>query len=172
LLVHHTTFINSLFIEMCTCHLRLHISRHKFTPEEDAHLRAIIAEKGTEDWSEIAKMMPRRDSRQCKERWLHYLSPNLVQCPWNQTEDAMLEAKVLEHGHQWKLFEAFFPGRADTMLKNRFNLLVRHRRKYFRSVMQPVAAVKPAVALTPPEIPAFPDSWDDPAEEDFEWTSV
>jgi hypothetical protein len=152
----------------------IHIVRSKFTPDEDARLRAIVAEKGTADWALIADLMPQRDSRQCKERWFHYLSPNLADRPWTKAEDAILEAKVAECGHKWKLFEAFFPGRVDISIKNRFNLLFRRRRRNVRLVMQSLVSgkqtPKKADIGDPSEISACQEAWDMFAQEDFEWT--
>jgi hypothetical protein len=153
-----------------------HMFRQKFTPHEDALLRAIVAEKGTADWSLIAEMMPQRDSRQCRERWLHYLSPNLMRYPWTKVEDAMLEAKVMEHEDKWKLFEHFFPGRVDMMIKNRFNLLFRRRQRDIRFAIQSLMTVQPAANVEEfrdsSESCTFQEPWDEFGQEDFEWTSI
>jgi hypothetical protein len=150
-----------------------HIVRSKFTPEEDARLEALVSLNGTADWSRIASKMPHRDSRQCKERWSHYLSPGIVQTPWTKAEDALLEAKVLEHGHKWKLFETFFPGRVDTNIKNRFNVLLRQRQKGMRFVMRFFVAPPPRAMEVPhsPDFVEFRETSNEWNEEEFEWTS-
>jgi hypothetical protein len=108
------------------------IARRKFSAEEDDALKALVSEYGTEDWMLIALRMPRRDSRQCKERWCHYLAPELIQRPWSLEDDALLERRVSEHGHKWKLFENDFPGRTDISIKNRYNVLARRLLRWVR----------------------------------------
>jgi hypothetical protein len=108
------------------------IRKNKFTFREDAVLRGLVQDYGTNDWMAIASHMHGRDSRQCKERWFHYLSPNLVQFPWNPADDALLELRVVQHGHKWKMFESDFPGRTDISIKNRFNVLARRRMRQLR----------------------------------------
>jgi hypothetical protein len=105
---------------------KAHVKR-KFTLHEDKVLRSLVEKCGPDDWAMIASQMPHRDSRQCRERWFHYLSPELVQCPWTPADDSLLELRVAEHGHKWKMFEVEFPGRTNINLKNRFNVLVRRR---------------------------------------------
>jgi hypothetical protein len=145
-------------------------SRHKFTPDEDARLCALVAECGPGDWSRIALMMPHRDSRQCKERWSHYLSPNLVNRPWTKTEDALLEAEVREHGHKWKAFEALFPGRAETNIKNRFNVLFRRRQKQMQFIMKNARASTQLPESPPTASPTdSSDTWNE-AEFEFWFT--
>jgi hypothetical protein len=109
--------------------------RRKFTFDEDEALRALVETNGPNDWIAIASRMPNRDSRQCKERWFHYLSPGLLQIPWNPTDDALLELRVLEHGRKWKMFENEFPGRTDINIKNRFNVISRQRKRQMRKVL-------------------------------------
>jgi hypothetical protein len=152
---------------------RIRIFRSKFTPEEDCRLEALVSENGTADWPRIGSKMPHRDSRQCKERWSHYLSPDIVQRPWTKAEDVLLETKVSEHGRKWKLFEAFFPSRVDTNIRNRFNVLLRQRQKEVRFVARAFVPPQPRVL----EVPVTPgvaehselsDKWN---LEGFEWTS-
>jgi hypothetical protein len=79
------------------------LARRKFCREEDDALKVLVKENGTQDWIKVASLMPQRDSRQCKERWFHYLAPELVQSPWNQEEDTLLLTKVAEFGHKWEI---------------------------------------------------------------------
>jgi hypothetical protein len=140
-------------------------TRHTFSRDEDVHLRSLVAEYGITNWRLLASMMPQRSLRQCKERWFHYLSPDLVRRPWTKEEDAFLMAHVLEHGHKWKLFEGAFPGRPETSIKNRFNVLVRRRTRHMRLVMKPiVVGQSPEV----PSISTFADSYETWSEEEFD----
>jgi hypothetical protein len=44
---------------------------------------------------------------------------------WNVAEDRLLLAKHREFGGRWIRMAEFFPNRTDTMLKNRFQMLMR-----------------------------------------------
>jgi hypothetical protein len=88
----------------------------------------------------------------------------------------MLEAKVREYGHKWKLFEHFIPGRVDKMIKNRFNLLLRRRQRDGRLAIKALMTAEPT-----PKMEEVKDSsdrwtvqepWDEFGQEDFEWMST
>jgi hypothetical protein len=102
--------------------------RHAFTPEEDDRLRELVAKYGDGDWSLITKKMPKRDLRQCRERWINYLAPEAINGPWTPAEDLLLTDKVTELGRQWKVIAPFFPGRTDINVRNRWCHLQKHIR--------------------------------------------
>jgi hypothetical protein len=121
------------------------IIRRKFSPEEDRKLEMLVAEHGAQNWIKVASLMKNRDVRQCRERWTHFLAPEIAKGEWTKEEDSLLEAKVLEHGNKWKMFESFFPGRIDTSIKNRYHLMLRHKRKEMRVRRSPTKRAKRAV---------------------------
>lgn len=96
------------------------MSRSKFTPQEDATLKELVAQFGSSKWSEIASKLPNRTGRQCRERWKNYLAPGIQNGPWTLDEDALLVQKVKDLGTMWSKMVRFFPGRTDVNLKNRW----------------------------------------------------
>ena len=100
-------------------------ARNKFTKSEDIVLINLVNELGTRDWDIIAARMPNRNARQCRERYLNYLSPNLSHEPWTPEEDRLLEQKLKEFGAKWVNISKYFKNRTDTMLKNRWLVLAR-----------------------------------------------
>jgi hypothetical protein len=104
--------------------------RDKFSPEEDELLLRFAAANETPDWASISKQMPRRNARQCRERYIYYLSPGINTAKWTDEEDELLLAKYEEIGRKWVLMAEFFQNRTDTMLKNRFNVLLRRARRF------------------------------------------
>jgi hypothetical protein len=108
------------------------ILKCKFTTDEDAQLRQLVAELGESNWEAVARCMPKRSVRQCRERWAHYLSPGVFDGQWSKAEDTLLKAKVLEVGRKWKLFELYFPGRTDVNIKNRYAVLSRKMARKLR----------------------------------------
>ena len=100
--------------------------RHKkFTREEDKILKKLVAVHGSSNWIKIASLMEDRNSRQCRERWLNYLSPKLNKSEWTEEEDEFLLEMIQHTGKRWVKIASFFPGRTDQMLKNRYNQLSR-----------------------------------------------
>jgi hypothetical protein len=104
--------------------------RHeKFTPDEDAKLKALSSEAPRPDWFTLAQQLPGRSARQCKDRWQKYLSPDIKRCAWTPAEDGVLRERYDEFGPKWARIAAFLPNRTDYMMKNRFAQLVRREHK-------------------------------------------
>lgn len=104
---------------------RTSTKRRMFTPEEDEILRKSVAVKGMKTWNEIAKQLPERTARQCRDRYFNYLSPRIVQTPWDRQEDELLVKKVSEIGTHWSMIANFFPTRSDNNLKNRWHSVIK-----------------------------------------------
>jgi hypothetical protein len=90
-----------------------------FTPEEDAMLLGLVRQLGHKDWQYIASWMGRRSARQCRERWVNYVNPELSQSPWTPAEDTALRAKYAELGPKWVKISKCLPNRSVNNIKNR-----------------------------------------------------
>ena len=73
--------------------------------------------------------MDGRNPRQCKDRWSNYLNPNLNVGDWTQEEDDLILKKREELGPKWKIIATFFNNRTDSMIKTRYNALIRAKIK-------------------------------------------
>jgi hypothetical protein len=112
-------------------------TRDKFHPEEDTELRRLVSIHGTSSWEAVARDLPGRSPRQCRERWKHYLSGELGKTPWTQEENRLLFEKMHTLGPKWTRLAAFFPGRTDIEVKSHWmqvfarfsNLHVQHRER-------------------------------------------
>ena len=56
----------------------------------------------------VAKQMPNRTTRQCREHWNYYLNPNINKDPWTSEEEALLLEKQGEFGNKWSQISKFF----------------------------------------------------------------
>ena len=98
-------------------------TNHKFTPEEDSKLRKLVSQLGESSWEEVAANMKGRNPRQCHDRWVYYISPNVNNSPWTEEEDARLIKLSSEMNGKWVQIAKRFKGRNDTQIKNRWNIL-------------------------------------------------
>jgi hypothetical protein len=106
--------------------------KHRFTADEDAVVKSMVGIHGPRKWRLTADQLAGRTARQCRERWINYLSPNLSRAPWTAAEDSLLRAKVAELGPIWCRIASSFVGRTDVCLTNRYLKLARGDRKAVR----------------------------------------
>ena len=105
--------------------------KKKFTPEEDATLLKLVKKIGPCKWNTIALSMPGRKGRQCRDRYMNYLSPNVKLDEWTADEDRLLIEKVKKYGTRWSSISKFFNGRTGSALKNRWNYRLSRSLKAF-----------------------------------------
>jgi hypothetical protein len=103
------------------------IQKVKFTPQEDQELIRLVGEIGTKDWVQIANQLGSRNPRQCRERYKNYLDPSINHGEWSAAEDALLIQKYGELGPKWNAISKSFNDRSDNSLRNRWNLIGRHK---------------------------------------------
>lgn len=100
--------------------------RNKFTPEEDKRLIELVKNGGEKkDWISIASQMPNRNSRQCRERYKNYISPDIRKDEWTEEEDRLLLEKAEIYGGKWGKTASFFNNRSPMQLKNRHYFLLK-----------------------------------------------
>lgn len=105
------------------------IPKIKFTPEEDDQLTEIVERIGTNDWELVSREMKKRTARQCRERWINYLSPELRNDPWTEEEDKLLDELYAEMGSRWHKIAEYFPTRSGNCVRNRYKLRQRRSQR-------------------------------------------
>ena len=105
-------------------------ARKVFTSEEDAKLTEIMRAQKFTSWEKVAQDLPDRTARQCRDRWLNYLSPNIRKDPWLWSEDKLLVAKINEMGTHWSNIAKYFVGRSDNHIKNRWYSYLKSRVRF------------------------------------------
>jgi hypothetical protein len=89
-----------------------------WTLAEDAQLRQLVAVFGTDNWDNVAYRMLRKNTRQCRERWMNYLNPSVNKGPWSREEENLLLQKLGQYGLKWKIITQFFHGRTCVNVKS------------------------------------------------------
>ena len=106
-----------------------HKINRRFTEEEDMILKKLVKLYGDSNWIKISNRMPGRNSRQCKDRWCLYLSPNTNRSPWTAEEEQRLLELAKKYKKKWTEISKFFDGRPDTQIKNKWKTLVNRQEK-------------------------------------------
>lgn len=95
--------------------------RRVFTISEDKTIiKYVSSSKFNNNWDAVAKLLPWRSARQCRDRWTYYLSPSNNLEPFSPEEDQLIVQKVNELGKKWANISKFFTGRSDNSIKNRW----------------------------------------------------
>ena len=101
------------------------LRKWKWSTQEDNMLIAAVCRYGTKSWVRIAKMVPGRTGKQCRERWIGQLSPQISKEGWSHEEDLTLLQSHQVHGNKWTIIARGLPGRSAISVKNRWNWLMR-----------------------------------------------
>ena len=99
----------------------------KWTPEEDKLLIDSVTKNGMTNWSLVAKEVPGRNGKQCRERWANQLCPELTKENWTPQEDEILKKQQAIYGNLWAKIARYLPGRSANSVKNRWSWLMRHQ---------------------------------------------
>ena len=85
-------------------------------------------------WPMIAKQIPGRSGKQCRERYLNYLKPNLKLSEWSAVEDALIFRLHRREGSKWSMMSSTLRGRSDNSIKNRYHNLKRRLEKRMQAI--------------------------------------
>lgn len=94
--------------------------RRTWTVDEDKVLTDLCTENKNINWTLISKNLKDRTPKQCRERWLNQLDPNIHNTSWTTDDDKLLVELHEEFGNRWSLISSRFPGRSENAIKNRW----------------------------------------------------
>ena len=131
-----------------------------WTSEEDELIKKWVDEHGARNWSTLASSLVGRLGKQCRERWVNNLNPELIHKPWTEEEDQLLIEHQNKWGNKWAKIASLLPGRTDNSVKNRWNSSLKRKLERIANGEAPVnkRGRKPKRPSAAPDIAPSTDS--------------
>ena len=108
-------------------------SRKVFSILDDLLLLQSVNKNPDLDWKTISKDLVNRTPRQCRERWMYYLSQERSKENWTEDEDNLLKTLVNKFGKKWSEMKFFFPKRNYSDIKNRWYAFISKKKEIINS---------------------------------------
>lgn len=109
-----------------------------WTAEEDQLIINWVTENGPKNWSSLASTLHGRLGKQCRERWVNSLDPNVDHKPWTKEEDDILIKQHELWGNKWAKIALLLKGRTDNSVKNRWNSSLKRKLERMQKGENPV----------------------------------
>lgn len=104
--------------------------KQAWTKSEDKLLIKQVGRYGPANWDILATHIKNRTGKQCRERYLNILDPNLRRNNWTEEEDLLILSKYAILGNQWSKISRSLVGRSDNSVKNRYNAITKNKTNF------------------------------------------
>jgi hypothetical protein len=101
-------------------------SKSSWSNEEDDRLLNAMRGPGGIIWETIAAEVGGHTAKQCRERWLVKLNPDVRRSNFETWEDELIRRECQRIGNHWSIIAQLLPGRTACSVKNRWYTVLRH----------------------------------------------
>ena len=77
-------------------------------------------------WFIVARAIPGRSSKQCRERYYNHHAPGINKGPWSSEELSTLQERAVTLQCKWSAIARAMPGRTEAMVKNKWYSIVKN----------------------------------------------
>mmetsp|Transcript_5226 Transcript_5226/g.11029 ORF Transcript_5226/g.11029 Transcript_5226/m.11029 type:complete len:183 (-) Transcript_5226:114-662(-) len=104
------------------------IAKRAWTSEEDDLLRDLVKKHGARNWKRLAVHFPGREGYHVRAHYKHSMENLDSKRPFTPEDDAALLSAFEEIGPRWAQIARSMDRRIDNDVKNRYRLLMRHKK--------------------------------------------
>ena len=97
----------------------------RWNEREDQTVLNWVNNNGPTKWSECAKLINGRCGKQCRERWLNFLNPNVKRGKWSVEEQINFITHLFNIGLSWVYISQNIKSRSENLVKNFFYCSIR-----------------------------------------------
>lgn len=136
--------------ELLVKHVQKQIKAYQARNKTNDGTESVLLDEIKLDWVEISAGVGSRTGKQCRERWINHLNPDLKKSRWTPEEDK----KLLELGEQypskWAVISRKLAGRSQNQVKIRWNTLNNANKRGTKRKLQPTETGHDTRVLYPP----------------------
>ena len=108
-------------------------ARGAWSEDEDALLLNIVRSQASTNWVKVSEFVHTRSPKQCRERYLQNLNPELCHDPITPEEGKVIEDLMAQMGKRWTEIAQRLSGRSSNAVKNWVNSQNHRRRRLLRN---------------------------------------